>query len=420
MKIIGIDKLSTGSVAKYRKNYNAVQVPYFKGIPQVLDYDRFVSSNAVEYSADKAISIHEELSKAKYTDIHQDAGVEIDGAKCSEIRKRNLSFLDKVKDVKEKEKFIKYYEDLTGFPDLKKVSENVVSEFYRVCKDYKNSTPYISDEYDICAIGYNDTCSAGHNKSLPGSDLDGAYVILKGSGESKEDTDLVNNFKAHLWFHTDARILSYNHQAAFPQVYTMSQFNKLAMALDKKALELDLEKMEKTRFFERKKTKIRRLLDLKNTYDKNYVDKNRFYIELCGKLEKECNYGDEFSHPTKELARNFGFLVETIMDGKDIGQTKEEKEFAASIKGHLKKTLIGNLTNLSQLHALKLNPPPKRKLELRDNLVAEYKNMDTNGKYEVIKELIKASCDENDNSAFEKYFSSGEDNFTPLLRALDK
>jgi len=42
------------------------------------------------------------------------------------------------------------------------------------------------------------------------------------------------------------------------------------------------------------------------------------------------------------------------------------------------------------------------------------------GVNEIIKELIKASCGENNNPKYEKYFSTGKDNFKPLLIALGK
>ena len=49
-------------------------------------------------------------------------------------------------------------------------------------------------------MGYDGVSSVAKFKSLPGSDLDKAYITIKGSSYSESiDNDVVNQFKEQLW-----------------------------------------------------------------------------------------------------------------------------------------------------------------------------------------------------------------------------
>ena len=276
------------------------------------------------------------------------------------------------------------------------------------------------ENYRVLAMGYNDTCSVGHNKALPGSDLDGAYIIIKGSNKYYDDKEVVDRFKKELWEKTDTRILSYNHQAAFPQVYTLHQFDLLLTRMEEYARMVQYKEAVDYTFGIIPLKRGKYYMSLKDEYTKDYVHANQFYIDLCSRIEKSYSEEQDCNNPTKEMAKNFGFLIETIVNGSVIEDPDNKYRIDKELKEKVSNTLIGKYTNLSQLQALKKNPPPKPKLVLRDELIELYKNSPPDKKYEIIEEIIRASCGSNCDKKYEKYFAPGEDRFAPLLRALGR
>ena len=93
-------------------------------------------------------------------------------------------------------------------------------------------------------MGFNPVCSAGHNAVLPGSDIDGLFIILNGTNDLDKDAVLVEKFKGHLWKSTDQRLLSYNHPAAFPAIYTLAQIREMLEAVNSAVQKMNLHSRE--------------------------------------------------------------------------------------------------------------------------------------------------------------------------------
>ncbi len=401
----------------------------FRGAPYKLDLSLLGVPEKGSLTAKEAIKVFEKFKLGNYLDIGDD---KLDFAKNLAVRKQNLSFLNRVGGETEKKEFINYYKKLTGFPNLKEVSEKIKIEFVqtlmKVTEKLNGSTN--SRRFDVIQAGYDGICSVGRHKALPGSDLDKAYVIIKGYGDIKYDSYAVRDFKWKLWDYTDQRILSYNHDAAaFPQVYTEAQFKALLTKADEKCQNFNLR--EKKRYWldaivdpfgvplylEKDTPRYEQLKELQNTYTEDYVAANKFYIELCKQFPYGV-YGDnEFIAPNKEAMKNIGFVIETLREGVYFTKFGKMNYF------DLRDSVTFNLTNLSQLKALKNRGDKKPKRLARMELEKDFDTWDVDKQYRMVKTLIESACSNNTNftDEFPQYFSrTGKDLFEPLIKALIK
>lgn len=395
----------------------------FRGAPWKLNvWDCGVSAYG-SITAQEAIRLFEKLKLGNYLDIGDD---KISYYSNKAIRDANLSFLDRVVSREEKQKFIEYYKQLTGFPNLAETSRKIRNQFIQAVTTSSrelNSSNY-TNKYDIVTAGYDGVCSVGRSKALPGSDIDKAYVILKG-GSSWEAEDIVNRFKGRLWENTDQRILSYNHDdAAFPQVYTEEQIKKLVEAADEQIFPTAkvLSRMPvfsasslATRLLSKNyiKSQTNHFLELQRSYNSNYVDAAEFYIDLCQKFPRRYSDSIDLKNPSRENIKNLGFVLEAIREGELLIGSR----FALGID----ESYIYRFTNLSQLKALKQHGDAKPKRLSRDSLPASFRTWDTDKQYRFIKTLIQGSCANNTDFTYEfaQYFSkSGNDPFAPLIKAL--
>ena len=415
--------VKNNSLSIYNKKFNTL-IPYkqiynisFGQEPWKLNYYK-----SYFMSGDDAIKLFENFKLGNYLDLDGDP----DNYKNKSIREKNLAFLDSVVSPNDQQKFIKYYEELTGFPNLEKVSQKIKNEFIRACSyassylKYNNSS-YDDSVYDIIAAGYDGISSVGAKTAFPGSDLDKAFIILKGDKYSDEkNKQIVNNFKWRLWENTDQRILSYNHDVvSFPAVYTLKQIQDITNAINKKAEPMELFK----KGIRQKEGFINQLLgrteETNSPYDNyeiflqkyntDYVQANRFFIKLLNKFYSSKKWDNEpnYKNPSREDVYNAGFILETIDKGEILIGKRENIPIDRKII---------HLINLSQIQALKNNYVSKPKYEERKVLCQIFNKIDIWSQFSIIKEMIKASC--GDNSKYEEYFLSNEtDKFNKVMEA---
>ena len=381
----------------------------FRGIPEKLDYSEVIPKYTYgrDMTASRAIKIHEELKKAKYLDIGQRSWFHPYFYDDKNTRLRNLSFLNFITKPKEKEKFVKYYMDLTGFPNLAEVSKNIENELVRsALQAMKNTNKYGK----VIAIGYNDTCSVGEGLAFPGSDIDGAYIII-------DDSTNIDKFKSQLWDVTDSRILSYNHPAAFPQVYSLSQLKRYEKEIDEiiyNRMRIFETKYLPTPFWEkvlcgqRYTTREQEFKDLIGNYNSSYIDANLFYIDLVTWFPN-----DEYTTINREAIKNFGFFAETFLRGKKLynGNGDEYQKLLERAKNRP----AYYLANLSQIAAIKNRGVYKPKLEVRKNFAEQFNGWTIDKQYDFIRTLIMASCTDNEENCYPEYFRTGPDQFKPML-----
>lgn len=386
----------------------------FRGMPWWLYPQDEGVSGIGSISANDAIKLHKKFACGNYLDIGDD---KYNFEYSNKIRENNLGFLDRITSLEEQRKFIQYYKKLTGFPYLEDVSNNIKKEFVKAVQKTSNDLYY--SRYKVIEAGYDGICSVGRKRALPGSDLDKAYVIIAGTGNFYEDEEVVNQFKGGIWKNTDQRILSYNHdEAAFPQVYTLAQLEKLTAAAEKIAkgmyapyeydgrgcpMHHQDEMMFRGMALQKFETEL-------NKYTTDYVDANRFYINVC--REFPLNSYDDI---TREKIKNIGFVLEAMREGEKFPQ------FGKVNNPAITDSLVYKLVNLSQLKALKGRSDSKPKRVARVTLGHDFDSWTTDKQYRFIKALIKSSCGNNKffTSEFAGYFSQpGEDLFEPLINEL--
>jgi len=394
----------------------------FRGKPYTL---RLVYPKTM--SVEEAWKLYEELALGNYLDIEQPTwnGSCREPSYYSETRKENLSFLDKITTTRGKKAFIRKYKELTGFPDLAKVSKKIENEF---CKSIDKMSKEIG-LYNglIIRAGYNSTCSVGKGSAFPGSDLDGAYVILQGCNPLYDDR-LVEEAKGYLWNATDQRLLSYNHNSAFPQIYTLPQIKAMMRHINYATRQMNLhgDKTLLSSIFTNlgAKTLMDKYRESILIYNTDYCEANKFFIELSKQFPDKSyggHYDAVYENPTKELLKNFGFFLDVFRNGTHFEKyEKNNPTQYPTYKDDILESDVSKLTNLLQLRALKRSQEIKPKIERRKNLREEFDTWDVDKQYEFIKTLIKASCGENEPDKFPEYFTNGPDYFKPLLKALGK
>lgn len=397
----------------------------FRGEPWKINLRDLGVSSYGSITAKDAIKVFEKFKLGNYLDIAHETYPPSNQPVLhyNTIRAKNLEFLDRVTNSDEKRKFIEHYKELTGFPDLKKVSEKIESEFVRAVKKVESYSPH----YKVLQTGYDGVCSVAKGKAFPGSDLDKAYIIIKGDSEYPfRDEDVVNTFKGHLWKNTDQRILSYNHDTSFPQIFTENQVKNLFNVVKSKTDSFGLHKPIElpTPFFEslfngsRTTTQFKKYQSLTNNYQDDYVEANPFFIKLCKEFPMRRSSELDINNPSKENIKNFGFFLEAFRRGNTLG--KLDHDFLQGEASRISSSDVAKLTNLAQLNALKQGKnSDKLKLKAREQLEKEFNHWSTDKQHNLIKTLIKASC--GDNTEFPEYFNDEigiKDKFTPLINKL--
>lgn len=340
-----------------------------------------------------AMALYTYFQKGNYLDASDD-DVSFDN---KNIRKHNLGFLDALTSEKDKKTFINYYKEVTGFPDLKKVSGKIEREFILGVK--KSSVGI--DGAECISAGYDGTCSVGKGKAFPGSDLDKAYIILKGSSDhnKEKDNEIVDKFKSNLWNNTDQRILSFNHDISFPTVYTAKQVRDGIKYVDEKTKYVDVDNEH--------------LSDLMDSEYVNLEKAAEYNIAISEKFPVTKSDDDEMS---KEDVKNLGYFVESVRDGKSLIRTYSGDD----LKDDIKDSNFYKYSNLAQMRAMKKavneGRENKNKIRLRDNMSEKFNRWNTDKQYNFVKTLIKYSCEDNDD--FKEYFTNDrnvKDAYKPLL-----
>ncbi len=364
----------------------------FKGCPEKLQ-----QINVTSYI--DAISLYTLLKHGNYLDSHDD----IYNPENKLIRKRNLSFLNKIKTDEDKQKFIEFYKYITGFPDLKKVSQRIESEFINSVKNTEAELK--GNEYKCISAGYDDTCSVGKKLAIPGSDIDRAYIILQGSDNEYKDKKIVQKFSGKLWNNTDQRILSYNHDNSFPSIMTLRQVKKYLEEINSKKFNFDKEKCQK----------------LVNSEYQNLEKAAEYNILLSDCFERKNESLNSLQDLTKDDVKNFAFFIESFRDGKEVISSLQSEKLRDDIKSYD----FYKYSNAAQIRALKsaINSGREQKSKIikRLSLQNEFDKWPIDKQYEFIKTLIKYSCD--DQEDFSEYFSNDYDvklKYEPLLGRLTK
>lgn len=362
-------------------------IPSFMGITQALPK---ITVNTVS----DMISQWEKLKSAVFYEALDDKIYPYNKV----TRAENFSFLNNVQ-LKIKKEFVEYFKKFTDFPNFRRVSENIEDEYLKRITDAASS---ISHGVNVIAAGYDPTCSVGLKRAFPGADLDKAYVILE-NNSTYSNSYVVNNFKGHLWFNTDQRILSLNNEDTFPEVYTIDQVYDTLKKLNK----LNFEITEKpnyenhseyfTYFINRNAHRNRRLTELEP------IKAGQYNIEIAKRLP--------YQNISKEYAKNFAYFIESVRDGKYL--INDSDELILTMNPSVTESSFVNYSGVTQMgaHKTKIKSGEikiKTKLQLRKELETEFDKMSIEDQYDLVKEIIKSVSKDNDNPKFAKYFKNDD------------
>ena len=345
-------------------------------------------------SFDQALSLFNKLKHAKYTDTseryEEDKSTrETERRENKAIRAKNFSFLDCIdydKYFNPCKDFVENYIKLTGFPNLKECSQKIEDEFKRTIGVAEKNTNKMFKYYDpnaadVIMYGYDGACSVGLAHAWPGSDLDKAFVIIKGSSNYKlSDEDVINEYRGQLWENMDTRILSVNHYAAFPNVYTKKQVLTMISILDRYT--------EKLGYDEDKASYA-----IENIEDP--IERAQFNLELSKILPVYL----------KEDAKNFAYLIEPIRECTRTYRIAAEKD-DEEILNRFHSSKFYQMSNMAGLryymkkYKNASSDELKPKLKAREKVEKHFKFWESNFQYYFIKNVIKNMCDDGEQDIY--------------------
>lgn len=354
-------------------------------------------------NASDAIAQWNLLRNPKYTQIFQEEEVSTQAQRTlnKQIRNDNYSFLDKLVGTCEKSKFIEYFKQVTGFPNLELTSKKIVDEFNRVLKlatnvfyDYFSENGY---HEHILVSGYDEFCSVGLKSALPGSDLDKGFAIIDRTDSSrisqKEFSDLV---KGKIWANIDNRIMSVNHTAAFPNIMTNKELAENVHLVDSYAKE----------FVNSNNLNYFRYQRLDNT---NIISGARFNIWLSQRLPSES---------AKYNAKNLAYIVEAIRDGNHINL---HEPYMPELYNILGQSEFCNCSNVIQSKKMQYkydygnSNTKKTKLLARQDAARGFNSWSIDRQYDLVKDIIRSMSGDSNNPAFKDLFYSPNDRGRLLL-----
>lgn len=367
-----------------------------------------------------AIKAWEYLKSAKYLDVHSDKTSFYNRF----IRETNYSFLDKLTSSFDKTMFIEKFCEFTKFPNLNATSNKMHNTFIDTIQTISRKlNGSYKNEYEILDAGYDPTCSLGLKKAFPGSDLDKGYVIIRGSEYSDyTDENCVNRFKSELWDNLDQRLVSLNHPDTEVTVYTKKQIKDI------------LNKMNN--FVQIKETDEDRFLLVKAGFGilglalagpivaAGWMLNNKYELDhktdpyVAGKFNRNLAKYIK-SSSDRNLAKNFAFFIEAVRE--NLYKTDFLK--TDSLFKEIRNSQFVINSNVTQIPAWreKINDGYlKQKLRNRTSLEYGFSRMSTDTKFDLIKDIIKYSS--NDQSyRFSEYFKNDDDiskRYEKLLNAL--
>ena len=231
----------------------------------------------------------------------------------------------------------------------------------------------------------------------------------------------------------DQRIVSLNHPDTFPEVYTKKQVKNKLNELDTIAggvirknvvsFIMDAADAVITDFlFSPIRIALGIFLPLEISGNTDKYEKIKSSNETnpykAGEFNREIAKRITFSSD-REAAKNFAFFIETV----EANLTKNTGQKTDSLFDDIRNSPFVRNSNVTQIEAWqrKINGGYlKSKLRHRENLTKDFNFMSTEEKYELVKDLVKYSSNDQ-SSRFSKYFTNDDDiksRYGSLLDAL--
>ena len=314
------------------------------------------TENGIKYS-DKILSNKEALEKLRILD--------------------NLTFA-------QKKKFIEEFSLMTGFPEFKKVVQNIENEIFNSIHTLAKK-----EDFDVKFIGYDSNCSVGRKLSIPGSDCDGLFMII----DTKEHKEPWYSGKIRWDFkdYVNQRILSTpaNH---LPEV--------LSLEFIEKGLDVAQNAFKKCQF---SKGDLRNFENLLNDNSNDFVKSGKFNIQLAKKIPLS----------DREIYYKTAMLVEIIRDGVVC-----ENNFDKNLNNKILNSPLYKYSNLMKQKGLKTSM--KTKYIQRQTLESNFNQADIEDKFQLIKDILYFSFGKIQDNENKKYFLNAINNGNDEMGNIEK
>ena len=257
----------------------------------------------------------------------------------------------------EKKAFVDEFCNMTGFPDFKKVKENMEGEFKNALEELSKQ-----EDFKVLFIGYDKNCSLGKGQAFPGSDADALFAIIDDrhqpyswyAGKIRWDVkDIINQ-----------RILC-THAGGLPEVLSINFINK--------GLNIANYAFEKANF---SKEDLKRFkLNLEDDSN-NFVNAAEFDIKMAKQIPKRRDARDTFYKTAMlvELLRE-GIILENLFD-------KETTQ-------RIKNSPLYKYSNIIRQQGLSNKTKPK--LKEREKLAREFSTYPIEKQFCIVYDILRAS-----------------------------
>lgn len=363
---MSINKICANDNQQLHKNTN------FKAITTSIPYRRVKCP--AEWQENLAA-----LSHAKYYEALDD-GIYPQNKK---IRAQNFAFLTDNPSNKEKAGLVAWFKEMTGFPNLTEITQNITNEFL---EKSQKAASWVGAKIE--AIGFDGTSSVGLKHALPGSDIDKAYVILKDG--HIPNFQPVPYFKGYLWENTNQYLMSLNHRDTFPEVYTTEQIKNTLERID------DV---------------VRKKMDLNSAKMAHYSDNVQYGLvpQYAGEFNIELAQHLPANELSKEEVKNFAYFLESVRDGRCL-------EHSSYVENELipmfKESPFATYSNVTQMraHDTLLSSGKKKiktKLQNRESLEEGFNQYSENKQYRFVVDMIKY-ISEDQSREFRKFYKNDD------------
>ena len=279
---------------------------------------------------------------------------------------------------KEKRQFVKAFCRKTGFPNLKKVQENMDNEIKRaidVCFKDSDASPLFA--------GYASSCSVGRAVALPGSDCDGLFIVSDRAygGKIPYRWDIGNEI--------NQRILE-TQGMHYPELFAIQELIPYIEMADE-----IFEKIKTPEKIESYKQNLKRS-------DQDFLKAGEFNLDLASKI-------------TNDQDKNMMYLTAMFVEELRAGHVLINN-LDKDLLNRIENSALYKYSNVVRQEGFKNNIKPKWANRIK--LASEFNSKTDDESFEICKEILKSSMGIHENSQNDIYENFDMGNILELVSKL--
>lgn len=249
--------------------------------------------------------------------------------------------------------FVREYCEMTGFPDIKKVSQNIedeiIAKINQMSKKGKNK---------VLFAGYDANCSVGRRMALPGSDCDGLFVVMENRCNENVNCMVLGDSINQRLVETTGK--------HYPEVWSFEDMKEAINQVE------DIFSRH-LKMFPQKLEQYKSLL----TYDgKDFIRAAQFNVDVADLIENKFQ---------KDMACRAAFFVEYLRAGKILLNNMDSDKIR-----FIKNSALYRFSNVTRQEAFQKEVKPK--LQNRIRLAHDFSDMSGREQFEMCRNIMKSSC----------------------------